>query len=107
MNISRWYQSKAEAILEQLKVDQKQGLETSEAVKRLAEYGRNELKAAKPINPFKLFFSQFSDVLIIVLIIAATVSFGLAFVDKESSFKESVLIFVIVIAIAVVGFFNE
>ncbi len=102
-----WYQSSPEAVLDQLKVSSDKGLDEAEATKRLKEYGANQLQSAKPINPFALFLSQFNDALIIVLLIAAAVSFGLAFIEEGGSTKESMLIFAIVIAIALVGFFNE
>lgn len=106
-SLAVWYKSSSEEVLKRLAVRTEQGLSANEVDKRLEEYGRNELKAAKPLNPFKLFFSQFNDALVIVLIIAAAVSFGLSYVEKSGSIKESLLIFAIVIAIALVGFFNE
>ncbi len=92
-----------------LAVKPEHGLTTTEAKSRLAKVGPNALKAAKPINPFKLFFTQFKDVLVIVLLISAAVSFGLSFIEGEGNdeLTESILIFVIVIAIAVIGFLNE
>ena len=103
----KWYQSSVEAVLKQLGVSAEKGLDTAEATKRLNEYGRNELQSAKKLNPFKLFFSQFNDTLIIILLLAAAVSLGLAILTHEGGYKESILIFVIVVAIALVGFFNE
>jgi P-type Ca2+ transporter type 2C len=105
--MKHWYQSTADKVLETLNVKKAEGLSDQEAQKRLEEYGRNELQASKPVNPFALFLSQFKDALIIVLLIAAGVSFGLAFIEEGGSIKESMLIFAIVIAIALVGFFNE
>lgn len=102
-----WYQLDSKAILTQLNVDSGNGLSTTEAQQRLRSQGRNELHAAKRINPFKLFIGQFKDVLIIILIIAAAVSFGLAMLEEGGSIKEPALIISIVIAIALVGFFNE
>lgn len=103
----KWYQTGTQATLEAFNVDAEHGLTATDARSRLEKYGANELTSSKKINPFKLFLSQFQDVLVIVLLISAAVSFGLAFVEKDGSFKESLLIFVIVIAIALVGFFNE
>ena len=105
--LSKSYQSDADSILSDLKTTPDQGISPTEAENRLRQYGRNELQAGKRLNPFKLFLSQFQDALIIVLLIAAGVSFGLAIVEKDGSFKESLLIIAIVIAIAMVGFFNE
>jgi len=75
--------------------------------KRLIQYGPNKIESGKKVNPFKLFLSQFNDVLIIILLVAASISFGLSFVEDDGNLTESILIFAIVLAIAVIGFFNE
>ncbi len=103
----KWYRLSAGDALKELEVSAEQGLSSDNVTNRLQKYGRNELQAGKKLNPFKLFLSQFNDALVVVLLIAAAVSFGLAFVEKEGSVKESLLIFAIVFAIALVGFFNE
>ncbi len=102
----KWYQQTPEAALQQLGVTAS-GLSSSEAKKRLTEYGSNQLHAGKKLNPLKILLSQFQDVLIIILLIAAAVSFCLGVVEEGASTKESILIITIVVAIAVVGFFNE
>lgn len=103
----KWYQVAPGDILSNFSVSTDKGLSSAEASHRLTQYGPNILQGSKPLNPFKLFISQFNDVLIMVLLVAAAVSFGLAFVEEEGGFQDSILIFIIVIAIALVGFFNE
>ncbi|MDZ7786388.1 MAG: calcium-translocating P-type ATPase, PMCA-type [Candidatus Saccharibacteria bacterium] len=105
--MSRWYELSPKAVLKKQDVSIDKGLSREEAAKRLKQYGRNELHGRKRINPLKLFISQFKDVLIIILIIAALVSFGVSFLEEGGSQKESLLILAIVLAIALVGFFNE
>ncbi|HKX72463.1 MAG TPA: cation-translocating P-type ATPase [Candidatus Saccharimonadales bacterium] len=83
------------------------GLSDTEVKKRLAQYGPNQLPSGKKVSPLALFLSQFKDVLIIVLIVAATVSLGVSFLEHEGSPTEALLIYAIVVAIAVVGFLNE
>lgn len=102
-----FYKEKPEVVLKNLKVKTSTGLSTQEANSRLEKYGHNTLDTGKKVHPLKLFLSQFNDVLIIVLIIAAAVSFGLSLVEEHGSATESLLIFAIVIAIAVIGFLNE
>jgi P-type Ca2+ transporter type 2C len=46
----------------------------------LDKYGPNQLETAKKINPLMLFLGQFKDVLVIILLIAAVVSWGLGLV---------------------------
>ena len=107
MGKTDYYRQAMPEVADELKVDTNHGLEPNEIASRLSHYGRNELAAGKKINPFKLFISQFNDVLIMVLLVAAGVSFGLSFVEEHGSATESLLIVSIVIAIAVVGFLNE
>ncbi len=105
--MKKWYQLGSDEVLQTLEVDSNKGLSSNEVASRLDKYGPNELHGAKKINPFQLFIGQFKDALVIVLLISAAVSFGLAFAEDGGSVKESLLIFAIVIAIAMVGFFNE
>ena len=52
----------------------KQGLTTAEVQKRQEIYGLNEIEHEKPTHPIILFLSQFIDILIALLIIAAIAS---------------------------------
>lgn len=105
--MTEYYKQKFEDVLKSHEVKLESGLSKGEAEERLQKYGPNVLDSGKKINPFKLFLSQFNDVLVIVLIIAAAVSFGLSIIEDHGSATESLLIFAIVIAIAVIGFLNE
>ncbi|WP_298501435.1 calcium-translocating P-type ATPase, PMCA-type [uncultured Methanobrevibacter sp.] len=53
----------------------KEGLTDTQVQKRQSEYGANELEEAKPTPVYVLFLSQFADILIALLIIAAVASF--------------------------------
>lgn len=101
-----WYQETADHALEAIK-SRPEGLDEGDVARRLTEYGRNELAAAKGTSPLQIFISQFKDVLIIVLLVAATISLGLSLFEHGTVGTESLLIYGIVIAIALVGFFNE
>jgi len=109
MNI--WYHLSTDEVINKFGTNVERGLSLSEVEERRKKYGPNKLEAKKSINPLKLFISQFKDALIIVLIISALVSLALSFVntgaDDGGGFQEAVLIFVIVLAIGLVGFFNE
>lgn len=105
--MAEWFRKTAQEVLKELKVEQNKGLTNNEVAERLKSFGPNMLESGKKINPFKLFLSQFNDVLIIVLLIAAAVSYGVSFLEDNGSVTESLLIFGIVLAIAVIGFFNE
>lgn len=78
------YLSSTKEVLDSLSVDASKGLTDAEAQERLSEYGRNSLEASRGINPLMLFFNQFKDVLIIILLISAVVSWGVSFIDAGS-----------------------
>ncbi|MDI3465886.1 MAG: hypothetical protein OJF50_004707 [Nitrospira sp.] len=69
-----WYARPAEALADELLTDLDAGLNSDEAARRRTEEGLNELPEASPPSLLKLFFSQFSSLLVWVLIGAAVVS---------------------------------
>ena len=77
------------------------GLTTQEVQKRLSQYGPNELRKEKGTSTVMLFLQQFTNVLIIILLIATGLS--LAIGDTI----EALIIFAIVLASAFLGFFGE
>ncbi|MFA5896686.1 MAG: HAD-IC family P-type ATPase, partial [Thermoplasmata archaeon] len=84
------------------------GLSKTEAAKRLAQVGPNELVQTTRISPLKILLSQFTNVLVIVLIIAASISAFLGLSKGESTeLLDAALIGVIVILNATLGFFQE
>ncbi len=83
MTSTEWYQKESKLILDELSVNPQDGLSTKEANARLERYGSNALAAKKGINPFKLLLNQFKDVLVIVLVVSALVSFALSLVAPK------------------------
>ena len=71
-----YYRMTAQEALDDLGSDAK-GLSRGEAEKRLGEYGANELGAEIGTPPWLLFLSQFKDLLVMVLIAAAAISFAI------------------------------
>jgi len=59
----------------------KTGLSSQEAALRLNKFGKNELHKAKKINPFLIYLEQFKDILVIILLFAAIISYALAIVS--------------------------
>ena len=105
--MTNWHALTPEEAMAELKTGEK-GLTAPEAQTRLATYGPNELKKEKGKSPVKLFFSQFTDVLMIILLIAMFLSLGLGI--YQNSIDEAIdalIIFIIVIASAVLGFTQE
>jgi Ca2+-transporting ATPase len=97
---TRWHAMGVEETIEKLQTSYK-GLKVEEAKRRLMEYGPNELVEKKKISPLKIFASQFKNFLILILLAAVAVSA----VIGESI--DAVVIFAIVIACAVLGFWQE
>lgn len=93
-------------IIETLSTDAQIGLTQDEATSRLAANGPNELTAEKKKTLFQRFLAQFKDVLIIILLIAAAVSFTVA-VLEDHGYAEPVLILLIVIVNAIIGVLQE
>ena len=77
------------------------GLTKDEVDRRLGEYGKNELTARLEVPRWLLFLSQFKDLLVIVLIVAAVISFVIG------SFRDGTVMLVIVAINAVIGFVQE
>jgi Ca2+-transporting ATPase len=77
------------------------GLSQEEAQKRLSEFGPNELKKEKGTSPIKLFAEQFTDILIIILLIATGLSIYLG------ELIDATVIIAIIMACAILGFIEE
>lgn len=87
---------------------QKSGLTNEEARKRLEQYGKNEIKRLRKAHPIKIFISQFTSPLILILIVAAIVSWAIGFLPgQKSDLVDAVLILIIVLVSGVAGFFQE
>jgi len=69
-----WHAIPAEALAAELRANLEAGLSTEEAIRRQQNEGFNELPEAQPASPLKLFLSQFTSVIVWVLIGAAVVS---------------------------------
>ncbi|AMN35694.1 calcium-transporting P-type ATPase, PMR1-type [Clostridium perfringens] len=96
-----WYKKSKNEILKELDVDEKNGLSSNEALRRLEKYGKNKLETKKKKTLFKQFLSQLKDVMIYILIIAAIIS---AFLGEIS---DALIILLVIIINAVIGVIQE
>ncbi|MDB2068355.1 calcium-transporting P-type ATPase, PMR1-type [Clostridium perfringens] len=96
-----WYKKSKNEILQELDVDEKNGLSSTEALRRLEKYGKNKLETKKKKTLFKQFLSQLKDVMIYILIIAAIIS---AFLGEIS---DALIILLVIIINAVIGVIQE
>jgi len=84
------------------------GLSPEQAEKKLETFGENKLREKKKKTNFQRFIEQFKDVMIIILLIAAVISFVIACVEQNpKEFFEPVLILLIVILNAIMGVMQE
>jgi P-type Ca2+ transporter type 2C len=97
---NQWHLKNVTATLKQLD-SHLSGLTEDEAAKRLQQFGRNQLEEKKKSSGWKLFLSQFKDVMILILLAAALVS-GIA-----GDLKDTIVIALIVTINAVIGFIQE
>ncbi|KAL8089760.1 hypothetical protein AgCh_039303 [Apium graveolens] len=99
---------------EVLKVNRESGLSSEEVEKRRQIYGWNELEKHEGQSIFSLILDQFNDTLVRILLVAAVVSFVLAWYDGDeggemeiTAFVEPLVIFLILIVNAFVGVWQE
>ena len=105
--LTPYAQSKKE-VLEKLGSDGEKGLSRKKVEKLREQYGPNELKEEKKKTNLQRFLAQFKDAMIIILIVAAAVSFIIACVEKDPmEFFEPLLILLIVVLNAVMGMLQE
>jgi len=77
------------------------GLSFEEVRKRHLRHGSNALETAKAINPLVLFLDQFKSFIIYILL------FAVVFSCVIGEYVDSILILVILLANALIGFFQE
>ena len=98
--VNPWYSKTVEETMSALQVTP-QGLTSQDSQERLTKYGLNEIKKEKSRSPIKLLLGQFTNVLMVILIVAIALSF---FVGEAT---DAFMILAIVIASAVLGFSQE
>ena len=91
------FRQTGEEILSQQEVQKEQGLSSRQAEERKAKFGPNALAEAKKKGPVQVFFSQFCDLLVIILIIAAVIS---AF---SKNLESTIVILAVIILNAILG----
>lgn len=96
-----WHSIESAQVLKELNTDIHQGLTEDEAKRRIEKCGYNELKKEDKVSPLTIFVNQFKNILIIILLIATILS---ALVGE---IVDAILILVIVIFCAILGFTQE
>jgi Ca2+-transporting ATPase len=100
-SMSDWYQLTREELLQRMETDPQSGLSSSEAATRLEKYGLNELVERGVKSPWLILWEQITEVMVVILIIAALVSVILGEVN------DAIVIMAIVVLNAILGFTQE
>ena len=95
-----WYTKNSEEVFEELNTSQ-DGLNSDQVEKRLEEYGPNELVERGIRSPWSVLLGQFTDTMVIILIVAAIISFFLG------HSTDAIIILIIVVLNAILGFTQE
>lgn len=96
-----WYKLDPQAVLKELNSAPEGGLADAEAARRLEEHGPNELVERGVRNPWAILWSQFTETMVVILVIAAVISAALG------EYTDAIVIFVILILNALLGFRQE
>jgi Ca2+-transporting ATPase len=100
-----WHSIEINDVLEALESSLK-GITEQDALKRLEDYGPNELKEEKKKQWYHLLWEQFTSILVIVLVISAGVSGYLALQEGEPM-TDMYVILLIVVMNGILGFVQE
>ena len=91
-----WYQMSKDEIFKKLNVD-RDGLTKEKAQELLEQHGANVLQEGKKKTPLQVFLSQFADLLVIILIIAALISL------VSGNIESTIVIIAVIILNAILG----
>jgi len=94
--MSEFHRQSSAEVMKRLRVTI-QGLSNYDVLKRQEEYGYNELVEGKRTSAFFVFLGQFKDLLVIILLIAAFISFLLGEVES------TIVIMIVVLLNAILG----
>lgn len=98
--MKEWYRLEPGEVYKELGTSES-GLRDAELKQRREKYGLNELKAGKERSRFSIFITQFKDVMIIILVAAAIVSFVVG------ELTDGFVILAIIIGNAIIGYVQE
>ena len=91
-----WYQMSKDEIFEKLKV-KSDGLSKDKAKELLEKHGENVLQEGKKKTALQVFLSQFADLLVIILIVAALISL------VSGNIESTIVIIAVIILNAILG----
>lgn len=101
MEKRHWHHLSKEETVNQLQSHLERGLTEKEALRRYEMVGPNILTVKKKISPLAIFFAQFTDFMVLVLI-AATIISGLL-----GEYADAITILAIIVINSILGFVQE
>jgi len=102
-----WHARTAAETLDALDSDD-DGLSSEEAARRREAYGPNRIREGETTSPVRLLLSQFQDVLIYVLVLAALLSLAIGLLPGEApNYVDAGLILLILLANGLFGFVQD
>lgn len=103
-----FHHEQGETVVKELSSDMLTGLSEAQVLEYKEKYGENKLREKKKKTNMQRFADQFKDVMILILIAAAVVSFVIACIEGDAKgFFEPALILLIVILNAIMGVMQE
>jgi magnesium-transporting ATPase (P-type) len=98
----------ASTVVQLLRTDPDRGLTATEAARRLAATGPNQIATAKPVPSWRKFLEQFRDPLIYLLFAAIVISLVAWVIEGASGWPfDAIVIAVIVVLNAVLGYVQQ
>lgn len=102
-----WHCMKAEELLSSFGTDPHKGLSTKQHKKYLNQWGPNKIQEGRHDSILVKFFSQFRDFMVIILLIAAAISFLISLFGDKREWADPIIILVIVTMNAIMGTVQE
>ncbi len=107
-----WHSHSIDDVIQELNTDRTAGLSSATAAHRLEKHGENRLQEKEPLTLIQRFLNQMKDAMVIILLVAAIISFALSLYESiahDAPFEwiEPVVIIAIVILNAVLGVAQE
>ena len=97
-----------DTVIQELESHPSAGLSSAQIPEKLSQFGENKLTEKKKKTNFQRFLDQFKDVMILILLAAAAISFVIAIIEgNPKEFFEPILILLIVIINAIMGVVQE
>jgi len=96
-----WHSTPVGDVIAALDTDPKTGLTSDEVERRQSRFGPNRIEEVRPVRWYQVLGRQFTDVLIIILLVAAAISLAVG------EIADAITILVIVVLNGILGFVQE